>query len=58
MPLTRKTRDSGSSIVVTIPSQLSRAYGISSGDVLEIIPLENEIRIRKLKKTEDGGRGH
>jgi bifunctional DNA-binding transcriptional regulator/antitoxin component of YhaV-PrlF toxin-antitoxin module len=51
MPLTRKTRDSGSSIVVTIPSQLSRAYGISSGDVLEIIPLENEIRIRKLKDT-------
>ncbi len=54
MPLTRKTRDSGSSIVVTIPSQLSRAYGISSGDVLEIIPLENEIRIRKINKNKKG----
>ncbi len=58
MPLTRKTRDSGSSIVVTIPSQLSRAYGISSGDILEIIPLENEIRIRKLEKTENKGEKH
>ncbi len=52
MPLTRKTRVSGSSIVVTIPSQLSRAYGISSGDFLEIIPLENEIRIRKIENGE------
>jgi bifunctional DNA-binding transcriptional regulator/antitoxin component of YhaV-PrlF toxin-antitoxin module len=58
MPLTRKTRDSGSSIVVTIPSQLSRAYGISSVDFLEIIPLENEIRIRKLKKTEEKEERH
>lgn len=58
MPLTRKTRVSGSSIVVTIPSQLSRAYGISSGDFLEIIPLENEIRIRKLENTENKGGGH
>ena len=56
MPLTRKTRVSGSSIVVTIPSQLSRAYGITSGDFLEIIPLENEIRIRKIKKNFTGGR--
>jgi len=52
MPLTRKTRVSGSSIVVTIPSQLSRAYGISNGDFLEIIPLEDEIRIRKINISE------
>ena len=32
MPLTRKTRVSGSSIVVTIPSQLTEAYDIHTGD--------------------------
>ena len=48
MPLTRKTRLSGSSIVVTIPSQLVEAYNINSGDDVEIIPLKNgEIKIRK-----------
>ena len=48
MPLTRKTRASGSSIVVTIPSQLVEAYDINSGDLIEIVPLENgEIKIRK-----------
>ena len=57
MPLTRKTRVSGSSIVVTIPSQLSRAYGISSGDFLEIIPLEDEIRIRKIREGDDEDNG-
>ena len=53
MPLTRKTRNSGSSIVLTIPSQIVDAYNISSGDFLEIIPLENEIRIKKINN--DGG---
>lgn len=49
MVLTRKTRASGSSVVVTIPSQLVEAYGISSGDTIEIIPLKNgEIRIKKI----------
>jgi len=49
MPLTRKTRASGSSIVVTIPSQLVDAYNINRGDVVEIIPLSNhEIVIRKV----------
>jgi len=49
MPLTRKTRVSGSSIVVTIPSQLVEAFDINSGDLVEIIPLKNgEIRIRKI----------
>jgi antitoxin component of MazEF toxin-antitoxin module len=49
MPLTRKTRLSGSSIVVTIPSQLLEAYNISSGDLVEIMPLKNgEIRIKKI----------
>ncbi len=48
MPLTRKTRASGSSLVVTIPSQLVEAYNISSGDLVEIVPLNNqEIVIRK-----------
>ena len=49
MTLTRKTRASGSSIVVTIPSQLVEAYNINTGDEVEIIPLENgEIKIKKI----------
>ena len=49
MSLTRKTRASGSSIVVTIPSQLVEAYNINSGDTIEITPLKNgEIRIKKI----------
>jgi bifunctional DNA-binding transcriptional regulator/antitoxin component of YhaV-PrlF toxin-antitoxin module len=51
MPLTRKTRLSGSSIVVTIPSQLVEAYGINSGDFIEIIPLKDgEIKIKKVDR--------
>jgi len=49
MPLTRKTRFSGSSIVVTIPSQLVEAFDINQGDLVEIIPYKNgEIRIKKI----------
>jgi len=33
---------------VTIPSQLAQAYGIHSGDIIEIIPLrKGEIKLRK-----------
>jgi len=50
MPLTRKTRLSGSSIVINIPSQLVEAYNITSGDYVEIIPMQNnEIKIKKIK---------
>ena len=53
MPLTRKTRASGYSIVVTIPSQLVEAFDINNGDVVEIIPLrDGEIKIKK-KNTEN-----
>ena len=56
MPLTRKTRVSGSSIVVTIPSQLVEAYNISCGDLVEIIPLKDgEIKIRKIKNNSSIG---
>jgi len=49
LPLTRKTRGSGSSIVVTIPSQLVKAYNINCGDPVIIIPYKTgEIIIRKL----------
>jgi len=49
MSLTRKTRASGSSIVITIPSQLVEAYNINTGDTVQIIPLKNgEIRIKKI----------
>ena len=48
MVLMRKTRASGSSVVVTIPSQLLEAYNIRTGDTVQIIPLENgEIKIKK-----------
>ena len=58
MPLTRKTRLSGSSIVIAIPSQLVEAYNINRGDQIEIIPLENgEIKIRKIDDNNSfGGR--
>ena len=56
MPLTRKTRVSGSSIVITIPSQLVEAFDINSGELIEIVPLKNgEIKIRKL--TNGNSRG-
>ena len=50
MSLTRKTRASGSSIVITIPSQLVEAYNINTGDTVQIIPLKNgEIIIKKME---------
>ena len=58
MPLTRKTRLSGSSIVVTIPSQLVKAYDIHDGDDVEIIPLgRGELKIRKASIEELQGGG-
>ena len=57
MPLTRKTRVSGSSIVVTIPSQLVEAFDITSGDLVEIIPLKDgEIKIKKVNNHHSSGR--
>jgi antitoxin component of MazEF toxin-antitoxin module len=50
MPLMRKTRIAGSSIVLTIPSQLAAAYNIQDGDMISIIPLKNgEMIIKKLE---------
>jgi bifunctional DNA-binding transcriptional regulator/antitoxin component of YhaV-PrlF toxin-antitoxin module len=50
MPLTRKARIVGSSLVITIPSQLAKVYDINDGDNLEIIPTKiGELKIRKLK---------
>jgi bifunctional DNA-binding transcriptional regulator/antitoxin component of YhaV-PrlF toxin-antitoxin module len=51
MPLTRKARVVGSSLVVTIPSQLAKAHDINDGDEIEIIPTAiGEFTIRKLRK--------
>jgi len=51
MVLTRKTRASGTSLVVTIPSQIVELYNINQGDLIEIIPLNNgEIRIKKYEQ--------
>jgi len=52
MPLTRKARVVGSSLVITIPSQLAKAHDINDGDELEIIPSGmGEFKIRKIKKN-------
>jgi antitoxin component of MazEF toxin-antitoxin module len=54
MPLTRKTRVSGSSIVITIPSQLVEAFDINSGELVEIIPVKNgEIKIKKVNNHQN-----
>jgi hypothetical protein len=51
MPLTRKARVVGSSLVLTIPSQLAKAHDINDGDEIEIIPTGiGEFKIRKVKK--------
>ena len=51
MPLTRKARVVGSSLVLTIPSQISKAHDIKDGDEIEIIPIGvGEFKIRKVKK--------
>jgi len=53
MSLTRKTRASGKSIVITIPSQIVEAYDIKNGDFLEITPLEHgTILIKKTREQE------
>ena len=55
MPLIRKTRSSGSSIVLSIPSQLAEAYDIRDGDELEIIPLGNgAFKVKKAKNLQGG----
>lgn len=54
MPLTRKTRVSGSSIVITIPSQIVEAFDISCGDLVEIVPIKNgEIKIKKVNNQQN-----
>ena len=52
MSLTRKTRLSGRSIIVTIPSQLVKAFDINDGDKVEIIPIRfGEIKIKKIDEN-------
>lgn len=51
MPLTRKARIVGSSLVITIPSQLAKVYNINDGDDLVIVPTKiGEFKIRKVKQ--------
>jgi len=51
MPLTRKARVVGSSLVLTIPSQLAKAHDINDGDDLEILPAGiGEFLIKKVRK--------
>jgi len=56
MPLTRKTRASGSSIIVTIPNQLVKAYDINCGDSVIILPCKyGEIILRKANGNNSSG---
>jgi AbrB family looped-hinge helix DNA binding protein len=49
LPLTRKARVVGSSLVVTIPSQLAKAFNIKDGDKIEIVPIKaGEFLIKKV----------
>ena len=51
MPLTRKARIVGSSLVLTIPSQIAKAHDINDGDEIEIIATGiGEFKIRKLQR--------
>ena len=51
MPLTRKARIVGSSLVITIPSQLAKAHDINDGDELEIMPSTiGEFTLRKIRR--------
>ena len=55
MPLIRKTRISGRSIVIALPSQLAEAYNIKGGDNLEIIPIgDGELKLRKENSNQKG----
>ena len=54
MPLTRKTRASGRSIVIALPSQIVDAYDIKHGELLEITPLEyGTILVKKTKQGDE-----
>lgn len=49
MVLVRKTRKSGKSIIINLPSQIIEAYDINSGDLLEFKPMNNgEIKLKKI----------
>jgi bifunctional DNA-binding transcriptional regulator/antitoxin component of YhaV-PrlF toxin-antitoxin module len=53
MPLLRKTRVAGKSMVITLPRQIVEAYDIQNGDVLEITPLEPGTLLMK-KRYDEG----
>ena len=56
MPLTRKTRASGKSIIITLPSQIVEAYNIRNGELLEITPVEyGTILVKKTGRNNGGG---
>lgn len=52
MSLTRKTIFSNNITVVTIPSQIGKAYNITAGNTQEFTPIKGENRKRKAKITQ------
>ena len=50
MALSRKVRKVGSSLVITIPSQLAEVYDIFEGNELDIFPVERgKLTLQKRK---------
>ena len=48
--LTRKIRRVGSSLIISLPSQICEAFDISEGDIAEIVITESKIIITKVRK--------
>jgi len=49
MPTVKKLRKSGGVLVLSLPAQVMRLYGMQEGDNVEIIPMGgSEFRIRKI----------
>lgn len=48
--LTRKVRDAGGCLIISLPRQLAAALGIADGDTVEIEPTEDGFLIHKVKE--------
>jgi len=52
MKLKSKTLESGGSIVVEIPEEITKIHNLSIGEKIQVIPIKDgEIRIKKIKTT-------
>jgi len=47
--LVRKARRVGSSLIITIPSHIAEAYGITTGTKIEIVPTDGRLILKKIR---------